>query len=54
MEMRLIMARLVWHFDVFNGDGAEEWDSDGEMKHMRAFLTWEKPELNIRLVPVER
>jgi cytochrome P450 len=49
MEMRLILARLLWNFDIESIDGAMKWNPDGEMKHMRAFNTWEKPELNIRV-----
>jgi hypothetical protein len=48
------MARLLWNFDVYQADDAMLWDSEGEMKHMRAFLTWEKPDLNIKLVPYKR
>ena len=54
MEQRLVMARLLWTFDVFLADDASEWDRDGEMKHMKAFLTWEKPPLHIKLVPFPR
>lgn len=54
MEQRLIMGRLLWNFDVYPADAAAEWSQDGEMRHMRAFLTWEKPDLNVRLVPVAR
>jgi cytochrome P450 len=54
MEQRLIMGRLLWNFDVHSADSAELWDSEGEMKHMKAFLTWEKPDLQITLVPVQR
>jgi cytochrome P450 len=49
MEMRLILARLLWNFDIVSTDGAWRWDPAGEMKHMRAFNTWEKPDLNIKL-----
>lgn len=42
MEMRLILGRLLWSFDVESVDGAWQWDPEGEMKHMRAFTTWEK------------
>lgn len=54
MEMRLIMGRLLWNFDIASADGAQQWDPTGEMKHMRAYLTWEKPELNVKLIPVQR
>jgi cytochrome P450 len=49
MEMRLILGRLLWNFDIVSTDGAWRWDPAGEMKHMRAFNTWEKPDLNIKL-----
>lgn len=42
MEMRLILSRLLWKFDLESVDGAWQWDPEGEMKHMRAFTTWEK------------
>lgn len=42
MEMRLILGRLLWNFDVESVDGAWQWDPEGEMKNMRAFMTWEK------------
>jgi len=51
MEQRLVMSRLLWNFDVYPADSAELWDPQEEMKHMRAFLTWEKPDLNVKLVP---
>ncbi|PGH26436.1 hypothetical protein AJ80_01934 [Polytolypa hystricis UAMH7299] len=54
MEMRLILGRLLWSYDLVSTDGAYKWDPEGEMKHMRAFLTWEKPELNIKLRRVIR
>ncbi|KEF53687.1 uncharacterized protein A1O9_10087 [Exophiala aquamarina CBS 119918] len=54
MEMRLILTRLLWNFDVVSVDGAWQWNPQGEMRNMRAFMTWEKPDLNCRLVRVER
>ncbi|KFH46806.1 Isotrichodermin C-15 hydroxylase-like protein [Hapsidospora chrysogenum ATCC 11550] len=54
IEQRLMMGRLLWNFDVYPADAAAEWSQEGEMRHMRAFLTWEKPDLNVRLVPVAR
>lgn len=54
MEQRLIMGRLLWNFDVFPASAAEEWSQEGEMKYMRAFLTWEKPDLLIQLKRVPR
>lgn len=49
MEMRLILGRLLWRFDIVSTDGAWRWEPAGEMRYMRAFNTWEKPELNVKL-----
>ncbi|KAE9965962.1 hypothetical protein EG328_009246 [Venturia inaequalis] len=54
MEMRLILGKLLWGFDLESVDGAWRWDPSGEMRFMRAFITWEKPELNVKLVRVKR
>lgn len=54
MEMRVILARLVWNFDVVSTDGAWQWDPEGEMKHMKAYTTWQKPDLNARVVRAQR
>ncbi|KAK3703723.1 hypothetical protein LTR37_014301 [Vermiconidia calcicola] len=35
MEMRLILGRLLWNFDLESTDGAWQWDPSGEMKNMR-------------------
>jgi cytochrome P450 len=43
VEMRLILARLVWNFDVELCKGSEEWNKQ------KTFLLWEKPELNVKL-----
>ncbi|CAG8984147.1 hypothetical protein HYALB_00006251 [Hymenoscyphus albidus] len=49
LEMRITLARLLWNFDILSVDGAPNWDPAHEMGRARAFLTWEKPELNLRL-----
>ncbi|KAJ6005164.1 hypothetical protein N7451_003108 [Penicillium sp. IBT 35674x] len=49
MEMRLILGKLLWYFDIASADGAPQWDPNGEMKYMKAYNTWEKPELNVYL-----
>ncbi|KAF7185707.1 Cytochrome P450 monooxygenase [Pseudocercospora fuligena] len=54
MEMRLILGRLLYSFDVVSTDGAWQWDPEGEMKNMRAFMTWEKPDLNAKVKLVQR
>jgi len=54
LEMRLILGRLLWNFDVESVDGAWQWNPEGEMKNMRAFMTWEKPDLNVKVRLVNR
>ncbi|KAI1206483.1 cytochrome P450 monooxygenase [Annulohypoxylon truncatum] len=46
-EMRLILARLVWNYDI---SLAEKQETDW-MQNQRMFGLWEKPPLNIRLNP---
>lgn len=40
LEMRLILTRILWNFDVESVDGAWQWDPTDEMKNMKAFMTW--------------
>ena len=54
MEMRLIVAQLLLNFDIISTDAAWQWDPVGEMKHMRAYMTWEKPELNVKIVKLPK
>ncbi|KAL3444197.1 cytochrome P450 [Aspergillus insuetus] len=54
MEMRVILARLVWNFEFVSTDGAWQWDPQGEMRFMKAYTTWQKPDLNVRVVKVNR
>ncbi|KAK4187692.1 cytochrome P450 monooxygenase [Podospora australis] len=49
VEMRLILARLIWNFDLSLADKtSENWDN------CIGFGLWVKPELNIRLSPVNK
>lgn len=48
VEMRLVLARLLWDFDLELGDNVKKWDD------ARVFLIWEKNPLWIRLKPVTR
>ncbi|KAK4941421.1 hypothetical protein LTR10_018690 [Elasticomyces elasticus] len=54
MEMRLILTRILWNFDIISTDGAWQWNPKGEMKNMLAFMTWQKPDLNCKVVKVAR
>ncbi|KAG9230345.1 putative Isotrichodermin C-15 hydroxylase [Amylocarpus encephaloides] len=47
VEMRLVLAKIIWNFDLNNADEAEAWNPDGDMKHLKAFSTWQKPDLNV-------
>jgi hypothetical protein len=39
MEMRLIVAKLLWNFDIRSVDNAALWNAAGEMKHLKAFTS---------------
>jgi hypothetical protein len=54
MEMRIAFCRLFWLYDITTTDGAPDWNTEGQMKNMRAYSTWVKPELNVKVTPVER
>lgn len=54
MEMRVIVARVLWSFDIVSTDGAWQWDPAGEMKHMKAYNTWQKPELSVKVQKVRQ
>ncbi|KAF2768082.1 cytochrome P450 monooxygenase [Teratosphaeria nubilosa] len=48
-EMRLILAKLIWTFDLEMDPSSENWVQRG-----RVFTLWEKPELAVRLKEVQR
>lgn len=47
--MRLVLAKLVWNFDMRLAEDSKNW-LDGQKAH---FL-WDKPALNVHLSPVVR
>ncbi|KAL1841239.1 hypothetical protein VTJ49DRAFT_7307 [Mycothermus thermophilus] len=49
IEMRLILARVLWNFDLQIADDSLDW-----MSKQRIFNLWEKGQLNVYLTPVER
>lgn len=53
MEMRLLISRLIWKYDLINADSASEWDPEDNMKNMKAYSTWQKPGLNVLAVEVQ-
>jgi cytochrome P450 len=54
MEMRLVLARMIYSFDLSNADSASEWDAEDNMKNMKAYSTWQKPELNVFIKKVQQ
>ncbi|TKA72129.1 hypothetical protein B0A55_06358 [Friedmanniomyces simplex] len=48
-EMRLLLAKMLWHFDFELADAKEDWYAG-----LRAFMVWERNDLRIRLKAVER
>lgn len=54
LEMRIIMGRLLWNFDIVSVDGAPNWNPANEMGKAKSFMTWEKPDLILKVVQVKR
>jgi hypothetical protein len=54
LNMRNILGRLLWNFDIVSVDGVPNWNPEGEMSRARAFMTSEKPDLNVKVVPMNR
>ncbi|KAI1850330.1 hypothetical protein JX266_004188 [Neoarthrinium moseri] len=57
LELRLILANLLWHFDVERADRdapVDVWDPANHLQHVKAFNTWNKPPLMCKLTPVKR
>lgn len=48
-EMRLLLAKMLWHFDFELADPETDW-----YRKMKAFMVWNKDVLQVRLTPVER
>ena len=44
-EMRLILAKILWHFDLELSENCCNWD------RQRIIMVWEKPPLNVILKP---
>ncbi|OTA84957.1 hypothetical protein M434DRAFT_16235 [Hypoxylon sp. CO27-5] len=47
VEMKIIIARLIWHFDIENA-------TEGDWLDQKVYMIWEKAPLWIRLRPVQR
>ncbi|KAI1259124.1 putative cytochrome P450 monooxygenase [Xylariaceae sp. FL1019] len=48
-EMRLILAKIIFNFDMSLADSAKGW-----LNNQRAYILWHKPDLPIHLKPVVR
>jgi hypothetical protein len=44
-EMRLILAKIVWNFDMELVEGSERWDEQ------KCFVLWSKGPLLVKMVP---
>lgn len=59
LELRLILGSLLWHYDVERADlddpnAVDVWDPSGDLQHVKAFNTWAKPTLYVRIKTVQR
>jgi cytochrome P450 len=48
-EMRIILARVLWNFDLKLAGDSEDW-----LERQQCYLLWRKPALNVYLTPVVR
>lgn len=49
LEMRIILARLIWKFDLRLASSSQEW-----LEGQKVFDVWGKPPLNVYLTPASR
>ncbi|ORY07929.1 cytochrome P450 [Clohesyomyces aquaticus] len=54
VELRLILGAFLWNFDIEFADGAPLWNPKDEFKGLRAFNTWEKSPLMVRLTDIRK
>ncbi|KAI1777998.1 cytochrome P450 [Hypoxylon cercidicola] len=48
-EMRLILAKIIFNFDMTLADDCKDW-----LRDQKAYVVWDKPPLNIYMTPVAR
>lgn len=48
LEMRMVLAKVFWHFDVELCSGMERW------LDQKSYLTWQKGPLMVRASRVDR
>lgn len=56
-ESRLILAHLLWHFDLEFAKPEETlnlWTQEDDLRNFKGHLTWAKPPLSMKLKEVER
>ncbi|KAF9872387.1 hypothetical protein CkaCkLH20_10214 [Colletotrichum karsti] len=49
VEMRLILARVIWSFDMELAEESRDW-----VDKQKIFILWDKPPLKVHLTPVQR
>lgn len=49
IEMRLILARVLWNFDMRLAEDSKDW-----IDKQKIYLLWEKGPLNVYLTPRSR
>jgi len=57
MEMRLALCHVLWAFDLELDGGKERawrWDLEGDVKNVRAYMMFKRPELWVKLTKVQR
>jgi hypothetical protein len=48
-EMRLLLAKMLWHFDFELEKPEEDWYGG-----LKSYMVWDRRNLNIRLTPVQQ
>lgn len=49
VEMRIMLARMIWNFDLVLADDSQDW-----MERQMIYVLWAKGALNVYLKPVVR
>lgn len=50
MELRLVLAHMMYSFDMEVQNDSRHWAQDQK----NLFIVWDKPPFNVRLRPVEK
>lgn len=54
VELRLILGALLWNFDLEFADSAPLWNPENEFEGLRAYNTWEKSSLMVKLMDIRK